>query len=407
MKVAIITPGFLPVPAESGGAIEKLIQYLIEENENSKSSILDIYTIPTKKTYDFKNSKIIYCKPNIIDKIKSIIYNRFNMLISIFNKNNKGNYISPYSVNIKKQIKLFEKREGYYDYIVVENNLTVVNILHKRKNLIFHLHNDILGEDKPHFQCMRAINCCKTIISVSKFIKNRLLSLDKDASVSILYNCVDLDIFDKKRYIIKKSSDSFNFFFSGRIVPEKGILELLKAFELLLHKHKNISLTIVGSSIFDKQELSDYEKELREISLNFKDKIIFTGYQKSEDVAALLANMDCVIIPTINEEPFGIVSLEAMAMKKLIIASDGGALPEIVEGHGLIVPRDNIIENLYQTMDLVYNNFKQYDSIRQKGYSYVINNSVFHKKDYYTNFLAIIERLSNEKNTTSKSRKNK
>lgn len=45
MKLAIISPNILPVPALDGGAVEELTTYIIEENEESHRYDIDLYTI--------------------------------------------------------------------------------------------------------------------------------------------------------------------------------------------------------------------------------------------------------------------------------------------------------------------------------------------------------------------------
>jgi glycosyltransferase involved in cell wall biosynthesis len=64
--------------------------------------------------------------------------------------------------------------------------------------------------------------------------------------------------------------------------------------------------------------------------LGVLDDVIFTGYRA--DVPALLAACDVFALPSF-EEPFGLVFLEAMAMKKPVVALDTGGTPEVVE-HG-------------------------------------------------------------------------
>ncbi|WP_283598508.1 hypothetical protein [Lactobacillus gallinarum] len=45
MKLAIISPGFVPAPAVKGGAVEKLIEYFIDGNEKDHKYDIDLYTV--------------------------------------------------------------------------------------------------------------------------------------------------------------------------------------------------------------------------------------------------------------------------------------------------------------------------------------------------------------------------
>ena len=45
MKLAIISPGFVPVPAVKGGAVEQLIEYIVTANELYHKYDIDLYTV--------------------------------------------------------------------------------------------------------------------------------------------------------------------------------------------------------------------------------------------------------------------------------------------------------------------------------------------------------------------------
>ena len=58
MKLAILTPGFMPVPAVKGGAVEQLIEDIIVANESSHKYDIDLYTID-EVVNGFRNKNII------------------------------------------------------------------------------------------------------------------------------------------------------------------------------------------------------------------------------------------------------------------------------------------------------------------------------------------------------------
>jgi glycosyltransferase involved in cell wall biosynthesis len=62
--------------------------------------------------------------------------------------------------------------------------------------------------------------------------------------------------------------------------------------------------------------------------LGVSDNVIFTG--RRSDMPSMMAACDVFALPS-NGEPFGLVFLEAMAMKKPIVAFDNGGTPEVVE----------------------------------------------------------------------------
>ena len=73
LKVAIITSGYLPVPASKGGAVENLIQNILDENEKNEKLQIIIYSIEDKDAIKlaeekYKKSKFIFLKTNSIIK---------------------------------------------------------------------------------------------------------------------------------------------------------------------------------------------------------------------------------------------------------------------------------------------------------------------------------------------------
>lgn len=382
MKIAIITPGFLPVPAVKGGAVENLIQFIVDENEIREDFDIELYTIydGNIKNQNHKKTIIKYVTPNMKDKAFSIVYNRWKMLVSIFNKKIKGDYISPYSVNIKRLL-----RHTQYDYVIIENNMTVVNSLKNYNNLVFHLHNDILGSDKPLYQCELLLEKCMYVLSVSNYIKERLLLVNKDAyeKICILPNCINIENFNYDGPVNKV----YNFFFSGRIVPEKGVLELINAFKHVYSVDSHCTLTIVGKSVFNKDELTAYENEVKNAILGYEDVIIFTGFIQYANMPNILKKADCVIIPSKLEESFGLVALEAMACRKPIISTISGGIVEILdESFAVFVDKDNLENELQNEMLNALRNTEEYRVRGNIGHTKLLMNNAFSIEGYYQLF---------------------
>jgi len=126
----------------------------------------------------------------------------------------------------------------------------------------------------------------------------------------------------------------------GNIDYWKGQIVLIKAMSLVVKRFKNVKVALVGKTA---RGAAKYEEEIRAcISLHgLRGNIIFTGYR--EDIPALLNAFDIFVHASVEPEPFGRVILEAMAMKKPIVATNSGGTPEqIVDGQsGLLVPMDD------------------------------------------------------------------
>ena len=120
----------------------------------------------------------------------------------------------------------------------------------------------------------------------------------------------------------------------GRIVPEKGMHHLIKAFSTLRPPSK---LTIVG----DGPALPSLKKLAHDLGI--PSRVHFPGWLSHDKLDALYRRCCIVVLPSIWPEPFGIVGIEAMAYAKPVVAFDVGGVDEWLD-HGvtgfLTKPRD-------------------------------------------------------------------
>jgi len=119
----------------------------------------------------------------------------------------------------------------------------------------------------------------------------------------------------------------------SRLVPSKGHDQFLKAAAMVKARVPCFRVLIVGDDDAGVlQEGYSYIAELKKLTyeLGLSEHVIFSGYRA--DVQQILAASDLYTLPA-SDEGFGLSFLEAMAMKKAIIALDSGGAPEVVE-HG-------------------------------------------------------------------------
>jgi glycosyltransferase involved in cell wall biosynthesis len=157
---------------------------------------------------------------------------------------------------------------------------------------------------------------------------------------------------------IKK--EDFVFVFVGRLVIDKGIRELVKAFDNLSKNHKNIKLILVGP----KENANNPKKREMFQTIYNNENIITVGFQ--EDVRPYFAISDVLVLPSYREG-FPNVALQAGAMGLPCIVSDISGCNEIIsqEVNGRLVPCKNtvqlqeamqtMIEKPYQVLDLQKN----------------------------------------------------
>ncbi|MCF6307394.1 MAG: glycosyltransferase family 4 protein [Flavobacteriaceae bacterium] len=161
-----------------------------------------------------------------------------------------------------------------------------------------------------------------------------------------LYSDIDKN---KIKTNLKISGTDFVYVFVGRLVSDKGINELVKAFSSVQEKNKNTKLLLVGPL---ESDLDALEKETL-IQINDNKNIISIGYQ--QDVRPYFAIADVLTFPSYREGLPNVV-LQAGAMGLPSIVTDINGCNEIIEQNtnGLIIPvKDK--EALFNAMFLVLN----------------------------------------------------
>lgn len=393
-RIAFVSGGIQPLPAVNGGAAEALSEYLIEGfcQDNCEVSI---YTIYDKKLENLKNKKyhIYSFKYNYIEKLISRIITKIFTILKI----NKA-----YFIYNKKVIKEIKKHD--YDMVIIENSLDIYRDLYdkylKDKNIkiIFHLHNKVGMSKRIKYNYNLALKTCDSFIVVSNFFKKYVENICPLYSnkIKVLYNCVNENLisnykFASREMLMSKYNLTQNdkiFLYSGRISEEKGVLELIKAFNILCNKYKNIKLLVVGSVNFGKNKKNGYAKLITQ-TVN-SSNIIFTGYIEKEKIYDFYDLADCVVVPSTGDEAFGCVLLEAMAMKKTIIATNSGGMPEILlEDFAIIVSKENLINDLVVAVEkMAFDNDTK--KMGEKAHKYYMDNDLFFSSNYYNNFKKVI-----------------
>lgn len=111
--------------------------------------------------------------------------------------------------------------------------------------------------------------------------------------------------------------------FAGRLVPEKGGALLLEAFARTPAANRT-RLTIVG----DGPERLVLERLAGRLGIS--DRVRFTGALRGPQFWAQLHAHQVMVVPSLWEEPFGIIALEGLACGCRMIVAESGGLPEAV-----------------------------------------------------------------------------
>ena len=199
------------------------------------------------------------------------------------------------------------------------------------------------------------------VIAVSKFIKEHILKHYKNITdkITTIYRGVDLNEFCPEKVLPHRllklrdkipTDDKIIITMPGRITPWKGHEVLIESLASL-DKNKYRCL-IVG----DVEKHYNYYLKLTDLveKKGLQDIVIFTG--NLEDMPAVYMLSDIIITPSIDEEPFGRISIEAQAMGRIIIASNVGGFKETIKDKetGFLVQSNNS-KVLSETIDYVTN----------------------------------------------------
>jgi glycosyltransferase involved in cell wall biosynthesis len=145
------------------------------------------------------------------------------------------------------------------------------------------------------------------------------------------------------------SRGAFTIGFLGRLVAEKGVLDILEAMAEL---PAAIHLLLIGDGALRGQI------EQRATALGIHERITITGPLPSTAIPATLRNLDLLVLPSRTrpnwKEQFGRALIEAMSCGVPVLGSDSGEIPNVIGDGGLVVPEGDVnalraaIEQLYR-----------------------------------------------------------
>jgi glycosyltransferase involved in cell wall biosynthesis len=164
-------------------------------------------------------------------------------------------------------------------------------------------------------------------IAPSQFLKNKMISGGfADNTITVLENpAPSLDF-------SQESGQRLLYF--GRLFPEKGVNTLIEAL-----KDTEEQLDIVGTG--------PEETNLKELvaKLNLNNRVTFHGGKQGAELYSFIKQAKAVIVPSLWYENMSLVILESLAQGKLIIASDLGGNPELIEEGktGWLFPAGDVI----------------------------------------------------------------
>jgi glycosyltransferase involved in cell wall biosynthesis len=208
--------------------------------------------------------------------------------------------------------------------------------------IVSHFHV-VIEHPTPYFKCSNMA------IANSSFTAQHSVSLSVPKRV--VYYPTDLERFEKGNDIrndLGLEEQNIIISFLGQIKKIKGVEMFIQVAKSL--SGKNLKFLIAGEC--RKSDDSYTFEELNEL-ISFDKRIKYLGYR--EDVENIYATSDIIIMPSQWEEPFGLISIEAGAAGKPVIATKVGGIPEIIShgGNGFLVDKDDLDSMIKYTQMLI------------------------------------------------------
>lgn len=407
-KIMLIPPIGLPIPAVGGGAVEQLITQLLDINEIEGRVNFVIVSKNDKQAaqYRYKNSKIYYYHPDIHQfkelPLVKIFWNGYRIWLKLFRNRITVRFSQKKDVRMDEylfQLYRIARREKV-DYIVIEGgwNLSKYGVFSEllgKERVFLHLHASSVED-------LHVRNAVNNSLSISKFVRNLWVKHKSIPGINVvLYNGIDISQFqnsissetrDIKRKQLGVSDEECLVLYCGRIIPEKGIKELLEAFDLI--RDEKIKLLLIGNVDFSVNSVTEFSATIKEMVRN-NPNVIMLGYIPNNQLPEYYAMSDIQVVPSICQEGAGLVAVEGMAAGLPLIVTQSGGMVEYVNSDTAIqVPIDSQLpQNLASCIKLLANDKARRNKMGNAGKQRV---KQFDREYYYKNFVDIFENLQRD-----------
>lgn len=390
-NIGIIMGGVMPVPSVCGGAIETLITSIVKKYSKKEGFHLTIFSVYHKKAVEaakrYPEVKFVWTHTNSFLNLS-----KHSVFLTV--RELTGKTIRPLQRHYNEIAPVIQNEK--FDLLIVEggDEQAVIDIAkgYHREQLVFHAHVHFVPKEE-------VVKGYGHMIGVSEFVVREYKKACKiPVETHVLKNAIDVEKFSKtiseseKRELRKElglREEDFVVLYVGRLLQIKGILELIQS--VLSINDKHVKLLGIGSANSGKRSYSAYERKVRKLSEENKDRIILSGYVDNAEVYKYASVADVQCVPTLVEEAAPLVVLEAMTEGiPLIVTKSGGVIEYVDKDTALIIERENIVEDLKRAICYMkeHPDVRMQMSEKSKTYCKKYNDAI-----YYKNFADIINRI--------------
>ena len=262
------------------------------------------------------------------------------------------------------------------------------------KSRIYVLHNDmkkcIISKFRFRGYDKKISREATHIITVSEYTKNRIEKssfISKD--IEVIYDGIDVVKRKSKEELealVHVDLEKHNILMIGNFLENKGQKQFVECADILFHQDKDYRFTIIGN-IYDEQ----YYKECIELINGKSLQDVFTIYQGINNASDYIDMYDVMAVPSMYDESFGLISVEAMANGVPVVAFACGGIPEVVEDgrDGFVVPIGNS-QRMAERIDHLINHPNERNDMSEKcKEDYVAKFSTSSMVNHYVKLLNI------------------
>jgi glycosyltransferase involved in cell wall biosynthesis len=219
-----------------------------------------------------------------------------------------------------------------------------------------------LQGSRHEFDTLKKLNI--PIIAISEYVRGQLIHNQiLPEQILTLHHGIPMPKTIHKP-ITKEIHQNQTILFVGRIVPEKGLDCLFKA---LTKVDPRIHLEIAGEG-WDRSRLEKFSKHL-----GVSDRITWHGWCEKEKLEELYQQCFALVFPSIWPEPAGLITLEAYARYRPVIASSVGGIPEYMRhGETGILVAANDTKELSTAITELSSNYQKSRSMGERGHAWVL-----------------------------------
>ncbi|MEX1028444.1 MAG: glycosyltransferase family 4 protein [Paenibacillaceae bacterium] len=315
--IAIVTPGTFTVPSNSSSSVERVVDALSR---------------------------------NMQDELKMIIFSKRSKGFAGYVREGNITHIRPrsnvYRASIHRAIHRLRP-----DLIHVENRPTLVvnmKVNHPHLPVWLSLHSvTFLDSTKGSNQKIKqGLLFADRIVVNSEFLKEEVSRRYPSCQRKLLVNHLGTDeqLFasqwspsnqlERERMKVKLGFEHNQIVvYAGRLIKIKGVHHLLNVWSEVVKRHPHAILLIIGSAYYGSNRITPYVRSLHRLGNRLPHNVRFIPFTPYDRMPDWFRIADIAVVPSIGQEAFGLVNVEAMASGVPIIAGDAGGIHEIVE-HG-------------------------------------------------------------------------